>query len=75
MPTEALHYHTYIIHAWAEEGPDAGRRAWRLTIETPSTGERRGFSSREEFISALIMHLFGDDAKDEFFHPAPEHRS
>jgi hypothetical protein len=75
MSTVSLHYRTCIIRAWTEEGLDSDKPVWRLIIETPSTGERRGFSSREEFISALIMHLFGDDAKDEFFHPAPEHRS
>ena len=68
MPTEALHYRTYIIRAWAEEGPDAGRRAWRLTIETPSTGERRGFSSREKFMNALYQYLFDDDTENDVIH-------
>jgi len=47
-----------------EEGPDETERAWRLTIETPSTGERRGFSSREEFMKALACHLFAEEMEN-----------
>ena len=64
MTISLSHYRTCIIRVWIEEGTDETERAWRLTIETPSTGERRGFSSREEFMKALARHLFTEEAEN-----------
>lgn len=65
MPTTSLHYRTCIVRAWHEEKTDDDERAWRLTIETPATGARKGFNSREEFIDALFQHLTPDDVGDD----------
>ena len=65
MPVKSLIYRTYIVRAWLEAESDDGKRAWRLVIETPSTGERRGFSSREAFIDALCQRLLADDAEND----------
>jgi len=37
----------------------------RAADETPSTGERVGFSSREEFMEALVRRLFVEEADDD----------
>ena len=65
MPIKSLVYRTYIVRAWLETESDDGKRAWRLVIETPSTGERRGFSSSEAFIEALCQRLLADDAGND----------
>ncbi len=64
MSISLSHYRTCIIRVWIEEDADE-ERSWRLTIETPSTGAREGFSSREEFVDALFQHLFVDDVEDD----------
>jgi len=65
MPTPSLQYRTCIVRAWFEKaGGSDDERTWRLTIETPSTGERRGFSNREDFMEALLQHLFANDTGD-----------
>ena len=61
MPIKSLIYRTDMVRAWLETESDDGKRAWRLVIETPSTGERIGFSSSEAFIEALCQRLFADD--------------
>ena len=60
MTGEPLHYSTCIVRAWLESYAGAEEKTWRLTLEVPATGLRRGFHDREEFLAALLTHLFAD---------------
>ncbi len=59
--TDALvHYRTCIVRAWLESGVEAHKKTWRLTLEVPAMGLCRGFHDRDEFLDALLAHLFAD---------------
>ena len=52
-------YQSYLLRLWVEDVN--GKQAWRVSLEDPFTGERRGFASRrdlcaylEEKMSAII---------------------
>lgn len=60
MLEDHLRYRTCIVRAW-REGPGAADGAGlRLTLEVPSLGLRKGFSSYQELTDSLWHHLSED---------------
>lgn len=49
-------YFSYLLRLWETE--DEGRRVWRVSLESPVTGERYGFASLPE------MFVFLEDKTD-----------
>lgn len=58
-------YRTCIVRAWVEQQGEHEDQTWRLTLEIPRLGLRRGFHSREELVQFLLFHLFADDSPDQ----------
>jgi hypothetical protein len=55
---EPTDYHSYLLRLWRDEdrkGPDqvGRRRAWRVSLENPITGERTGFADLEGLFDYL----------------------
>jgi hypothetical protein len=46
------HYLAYMLRLWQDY--DAGKPAWRASLEDPHTGERHGFAN----LDALIAYLW-----------------
>ena len=44
-------YHSFMLRLWVDVAN--GERDWRISIENPSTRERRGFASLEDLCSFL----------------------
>lgn len=61
MVEERLHYRTCIVRAWRVGTPPAEEEAWRLTLEVPALGLRRGFSSFEDLAETMRLHLSAED--------------
>ena len=54
--TQPQRYRAYMLRLWQvddEEGP-----TWRASLESPHTGERRGFASLEALV-AFLTNQFG----------------
>jgi hypothetical protein len=56
-------YLSYLLRLW--QTSDGGRLVWRALLETPGTGERRGFASLEELFEFLDAQTGQDMAKGE----------
>jgi hypothetical protein len=55
---------SYLLRFWRE--PAEGARAWRISIEEPLTGERRGFTGLGDLFNYLFQVLCGDsNERDE----------
>jgi len=44
-------YHSYLLRLWIED--TNGKRGWRISLENPFTGERRGFASLNDLCTYL----------------------
>ena len=44
-------YQSYLLRLWMEEVN--GKGVWRISLENPFTGERRGFASRRDLCAFL----------------------
>jgi hypothetical protein len=44
-------YLSYLLRLWPAEGDEGS--AWRASLESPHTGERRGFASLEDLCAFL----------------------
>ncbi|UCC85561.1 MAG: hypothetical protein JSV81_11895 [Anaerolineales bacterium] len=51
MSEEKRAYKAYLLRVW--ESSDKGKRLWRASVESPGTGERRGFASLEALFAFL----------------------
>lgn len=60
------HYRTFVVHAWREASESAGDEVWRLTLEVPALGVRKGFSNFQELAETMRLHL----TVTELDHPA-----
>lgn len=58
MLDDHLYYRTCIVRAWREETGTVDGAGWRLTLEVPSLGLRKGFHRYEELTDTLWQHLF-----------------
>ena len=57
MTTRQRHYRAYLLRLWQID--DGDMAAWRASLETPGTGERRGFGSLEELCRWLQDQAWG----------------
>lgn len=57
MATHLALYRTYVIRCWAEQCGQPDTSIYRFSLEIPATGERFGFTSSKELISALELSL------------------
>jgi hypothetical protein len=44
-------YQSYLLRLWVEDVD--GKQVWRVSLEDPFTGERRGFASRRDLCAYL----------------------
>jgi hypothetical protein len=44
-------YRSYLLRLWMED--DDGRAAWRISLENPFSGERRGFARLKDLCGFL----------------------
>ena len=44
-------YQSYLLRLWVED--ENGKQVWRISLEDPFTGERRGFASRRDLCAYL----------------------
>jgi hypothetical protein len=52
--TLTMQYQVYVMRLWRDKTPsEETSSGWRFSIENPSTGQRRGFSSLEELVAFL----------------------
>ena len=51
MSSEQKGYLSYLLRLW--QSGDGDRLAWRASLESPQTGERRGFASPDELFEYL----------------------
>lgn len=49
------YYQTYLLRLWRAQR--ASRWQWHASLESPSTGERRGFATLEELCTHLRVSL------------------
>jgi hypothetical protein len=57
--TRKLRYMAYLLRLW--ETNDNGRYVWRMSLESPTTGERQGFTS----VADLCAHLKQETGNNE----------
>jgi len=53
MLNKPSRYHSYLLRLWRDDDTSP----WRVQLEDPHTGERRGFSSVEKMIAFLDSQL------------------
>ena len=44
-------YHSYLLRLWMDDVN--GKRVWRISLEDPFSGERRGFANLEDLCAYL----------------------
>jgi len=52
MSTEPGRYLAYMLRLWQVGGGD--EPTWRVLLESPHTGERRGFANLEALVAFLV---------------------
>lgn len=63
-----LHYRTCIVRAWREDDGTRQKTTWRYTLMMPSQSVSQGFSSFQELVDSLRLHLAmagGEDGAGE----------
>jgi hypothetical protein len=48
---EARRYHAYLLRLW--QSGEEGSNTWRISVEDPHTGERRGFADLNSLFAFL----------------------
>lgn len=51
MAKPEQHYLSYLLRLWQTD--DGGKQIWRASLESPGTGERRGFASLKDLFDFL----------------------
>ena len=51
MTEEQRRYLSYLLRLW--QTSDGTKQIWRASVESPGTGERRGFASLEDLFDFL----------------------
>jgi hypothetical protein len=57
MMSEQQHYHAYMLRLW--QLSNGGEPVWRISLESPHTGERHGFASLELLFAFLETQTGG----------------
>jgi hypothetical protein len=63
------YYQTYLLRLWRAQR--AGGWQWHASLESPSTGERRGFATLEELYTHLRVRLDELDSQLDDGEPLP----
>lgn len=64
MTNKQQRYLSYLLRLW--QTSDDGEQIWRASLESPGTGERRGFASIEDLICFLRDRTgLGDEEGDK----------
>ena len=50
-------YRSYLLRFWEERSEQSALTLWRISLEDPSTGQRRGFASLEALMAWLQSEL------------------
>ena len=69
IPPRSKRYISYMLRLWQTH--DRGRSIWRVSLESPGTGERQGFSDLAELFEFLQQQISEDDIHT---HKAPKHK-
>jgi len=56
-------YHSYLLRLWADEVN--GKQVWRISLENPFSGERRGFASLNDLCAFLKDRMQEENSKQE----------
>ena len=57
MVKQERRYISYLVRLW--QGRSGGDLVWRASLESPHTGERRGFASPPDLFSFLEQEIRG----------------
>ena len=52
-------YRSFLLRLWMEEAD--GRQDWRISLENPSTRERRGFATLKDLLRFLELLIQEED--------------
>lgn len=55
-------YHSYLLRLWMDDAN--GKRVWRVSLEDPFSGERRGFASLEDLCAYLEKKINDENLGD-----------
>ena len=58
MTGEQRGYLAYMLRLWRVDTGEGA--AWRASVESPHTGERRGFASLDALFAFLVEEMGGD---------------
>lgn len=57
-PSHLPRYRAYLLRLWQEQAASSERAAvWRLMLEDPKTGQRRGFDGLESLLAFLRAEM------------------
>lgn len=60
--TEPRRYLSYLLRLW--QTGDGEEQVWRVSLESPGTGERQGFASPEDLFDFLRAQTELSDERD-----------
>ncbi len=72
MLDDRLHYRTCIVRAWREDVGAPDDAGWRLTLEVPALGLRKGFNSYAELAESMWRHLSEDNSENPVADPGSD---
>ena len=76
MNIKANRYISYLLRLWQEHGKEEDDQwIWRMSLESPQTGERMGFANLAElcaFLKEQTMHGSGHKTGEENNHTIPQ---
>lgn len=64
------HYFSYLLRMW--QTADGEEHVWRASLESPGSGERRGFSSLAALVEYLEQITLGERRSEEPWSPDGE---
>ena len=62
-PVTEQHYLSYLLRLW--QTCDGQTRIWRASLESPGTGERRGFADLQALFDFLSAEIGQDQSSDQ----------
>jgi hypothetical protein len=63
MPEEPQEYQSYLLRLWRTSSH--AKPAWRASLESAQTGERRGFADLASLVAFLEEQTGGDASQDD----------
>gem|GEM_PF-2057545 len=63
MNHEHPHYCSYLLRLWQTSNGE--RQIWRASLESPGSGNRRGFASLDELFEFLAAQTEHEDDRDD----------